>query len=65
MTLNHGPLTNFGMRFLVMCNISCLTSICVYSLVVPGSKRDNVELGKAEKEAGQAVLKLLDAKIGG
>lgn len=32
--------------------------------VVPGSRRDKVEYHTVEQEAGRAVLKLLDAKIG-
>lgn len=32
--------------------------------VVPGSKRGNVDYHNVEQEAGKAVLKLLDAKIG-
>jgi len=32
--------------------------------VVPGSKRSNVDYHSVEQEAGKAVLKLLDAKIG-
>jgi len=32
--------------------------------VVPGTKRNNVDFHTVEQEAGRAVLKLLDAKIG-
>ena len=33
-------------------------------LVVPGSKRSTADFHTVEQEAGRAVLKLLDAKIG-
>ena len=36
----------------------------VSRLVVPGTKRNNIDFHTVEQEAGRAVLKLLDAKIG-
>ena len=36
----------------------------LFRAVVPGSRRDKVDYHNVEQEAGRAVLKLLDAKIG-
>lgn len=38
--------------------------LILFRAVVPGSRRDKVEYHNVEQEAGRAVLKLLDAKIG-
>lgn len=38
--------------------------LILFRAVVPGSRRDKVDYHNVEQEAGRAVLKLLDAKIG-
>lgn len=38
--------------------------IIFFRPVVPGTKRNKVDFHTVEQEAGRAVLKLLDAKIG-
>lgn len=38
--------------------------LILFCAVVPGSRRDKVDYHNVEQEAGRAVLKLLDAKIG-
>lgn len=38
--------------------------LILFHAVVPGSRRDKVDYHNVEQEAGRAVLKLLDAKIG-
>ena len=39
-------------------------TILFFCPVVPGTKRNKVDFHTVEQEAGRAVLKLLDAKIG-
>ena len=38
--------------------------LILFRAVVPGSRRDKIDYHNVEQEAGRAVLKLLDAKIG-